>query len=347
MIFKNWFLYIGLLIAFAACNSKTNKDPSKNKSGGPVTIDVSLARLQEFSNAVEANGTVLANEFVELKPEISGRIVVLNIQEGRQVAEGTLLVKLFDDDLQAQLKKYKAQLEIAVQNEQRLKSLLSVNGLNQQEYDQALTQVHNIQADIDYTIAQIRKTEIRAPFSGTIGLRSVSKGAYVSPQSIIASLQQTGILKIDFVIPELYASMIEMGKEVKVIADNPNTAFKAKIVAKEPQINTATRNIRVRAVLQDNSGSLHPGAFVKIMLDAGNNQKAILVPTNCIIPDTRNMKIVLIKGGKARFTVVETGYRNEEKVEILSGMEQGDTFAINGILFLKPDADVIIRNVKS
>lgn len=346
MILKKCFFYTFLLLTIASCNSKSGKDKAKNKSGGPVTIDVSLAKLQEFSNAIEANGTVLANEFVELKPEISGRIVMLNIQEGRQVAEGTLLLKLFDDDLQAQLKKYESQMEIARQNEQRLKSLLSVNGLNQQEYDQALTQVHNIQADMDFTIAQIRKTEIRAPFSGTIGLRSVSKGAYVSPQDVIASLQQTGTLKIDFVMPELYASMITNGREVNVIADDPKVIFKARVIATEPQINTATRNIKVRAMLEDHSGKLQPGSFVKIILDAGSQKKAILVPTNCIIPDTRNKKIVLIKGGKARFTIVETGYRNEEKVEILSGMEQGDTFAVNGILFLKPDADVIIRNVK-
>lgn len=344
MFIKNSAIILSIVL-LAACGGNTKKDAGKSKANGPVTIDVSVASLVDYSNTVEGNGTVLANEYVELKPETNGRIVMLNIQEGKQVSEGALLVKLFDDDLQAQLRKLESQLLIAKKTESRLKTLLEANGLNQSEYDQALTQVNNLLADIDYTKAQIRKTEIRAPFSGTIGLRTVSKGAYVTQQNTLATLQQTGTLKVDFVLPENYKQQLQAGQDVKVMADN-NKAYTAKIIAIEPQVNTATRNIKVRAMIIGNSAELQPGAFVKIGMDEGKNKKAILVPTNCIIPDTRNKKIILIKNGKANFTIVETGYRGEDKVEITSGVEAGDTFAINGILFLKPDADVKIRNVK-
>lgn len=344
MSFKS-LISIASIILLSACGGNAKKETAKGKSTGPISIDVSVASLVDYSNAIEGNGTVLANEFVELKPETNGRIVMLNIQEGKQVAEGALLVKLFDDDLQAQLRKLESQLSIAKKTESRLKTLLDANGLNQSDYDQALNQLNNILADIDFTKAQIRKTEIRAPFSGTIGLRTVSKGAYVTQQNVLATLQQTGTLKVDFVLPENYADQVQTGQEVKVISDH-QTTYHAKIIAIEPQVNTATRNLKVRAMISGNNTGLQPGAFVKIAIDEGKNKKAILVPTNSIIPDTRNKKIVLIKKGKAVFTIVETGYRGEDKVEIIAGVEAGDTFAINGILFLKPDADVKIRNVK-
>jgi len=346
MMSKKNVIYLSILFLLFSCgNKKSNDKSSQNKNKAPIVIDVSIATLQNYSNTIEASGSVLAGEFVELKPEISGRIVMLNIQEGRQVAEGTLLVKLFDDDLQAQLKKYESQKDIALATEKRLKALLAVNGLNQQEYDQALIQVNNVQADIDYTKAQIRKTEIRAPFSGSIGLRTVSKGAYVSPQDMLATLQQTGVLKIDFVLPESYSSDIKIGAEVKVIADQQKQ-LTAKVIALEPQVNTATRNIRVRAILNGSNSGLNPGAFVRVVLDNGTGKQSILVPSNSIIPETRNKKMALIKNGKVKFATVETGYRGEDKIEIISGITAGDTFAINGILFLKPDAEVKIRQVK-
>jgi membrane fusion protein (multidrug efflux system) len=343
---KNVICFTCLLI-FSAC-SNSSKKSSQNKDKGaqaPVSIDVSVARLQDYSHSIEASGSVLAGEFVELKPEISGRIVLLNIQEGREVSEGTLLVKLFDEDLQAQLKKYESQLAIAKTTEKRLKALLDVNGLNQQEYDQALIQVNNIQADIDFVKAQRRKTEIRAPFSGSIGLRTVSKGAYVSPQDVLATLQQTAVLKIDFVLPESHSPDIKVGEEISVVTDR-QVSLKATIIAIEPQVNTATRNIKVRALLNGRPQGINPGAFARVMIAKDQGKKAILVPSNCIIPETRDKKMILLRNGKAKFVAVETGFRDKDMVEITSGLVVGDTFAINGIMFLKPDAMVKIKSVK-
>ncbi|MES2617416.1 MAG: efflux RND transporter periplasmic adaptor subunit [Bacteroidota bacterium] len=347
MNFKIYLPSLLIICLISACGSKNSGGKENKKNNAPVVIDVSVAQLQGFTNSTEAAGTVLANEYIELKPEASGRIVMLNIKEGQPVAEGTLLMKLFDDDLQAQLKKYKAQLSIAEKTEQRLKTLLSVNGLNQQEYDNASTQVSNVKADIDFTLAQIRKTEIRAPFSGIIGLRNVSMGAYVNQADVLATLQQVNQLKIDFVLPEDLSREISVGKSVDVAVIGGNELMSAKIIAIEPQVNTATRNIKVRAMLPPGKyAGLNPGAFVKVLIGANDQKMALLVPTNAIIPETRNNKIALIKNGKVKFATVETGYRGIDKVEIVKGLTIGDTFAINGILFLKPDAAVTIRNVK-
>lgn len=338
------FLLSIIVLGTASCSSKKEKKDAKDSKNGPVAIDVSIAKLEKHSNPVEANGSVLAFEYVELKPEVAGRITQLNIKEGMPVSEGTLLVKLNDEDLQAQLRKYRSQLDLAVKNEKRLKSLLSVNGLNQADYDQALVQVNNLNADIDYTLAMIAKTEIRAPFSGTVGLRNVSKGAYVTQQNIIASIQQTNALKVDFVLPEIYASAVKQGLKVKVINDK-GIGFNATVIGIEPQVNTSTRNLKIRAVLESGA-SVSPGSFVRVVFNEGEERDRILINTNSIIPETRFKKVVVIKNGVADFVKVETGYRSENKVEIISGLNPGDTFAINGILFLKPGAPVKIKSVK-
>jgi len=340
----NSILFSSLGLLAFSCGNK--KQAQQKVPPPPVAIDVMIAKPSSFAYSIDASGTVQAQEFVQLKPEVSGRIVKLNINEGETVSEGTLLVKLNDDDLQAQLRKYQSQLDIAQRNLKRLKSLLDVNGLNQQEYDVADNQVKSLQADIDYTRAQIRKTEIRAPFNGLIGLRNVSPGAFVSAQDIMATLQQVSTLKIDFVLPEANTSLIKKGMTVKVQSDEGTGHYKAKVIAIEPQVNTGTRNIKIRAQIEDKSARLNPGAFVKVLVDAGKTNSAIMVPTNCIIPESRTKKVVVIKGGKAVFQVVEAGYRGDDKVEITKGLQVGDTIAVNGILFLKPDAPVAIRSVK-
>jgi len=343
---SNWSFPLFLLaIIMVSCGGKSTKDNKKDKNTGPVSIDVSVAKLSIYANEIEANGTVMASEFVELKPEVAGRITYLNIKEGMSVQEGTLLVKLNDEDLQAQLKKFKAQLQLAKNNESRLKIVLKAEGLNQADYDVALQQVNNLEADLEYTQALINKTEIRAPFTGVIGLRNVSKGAFVSQQSILATIQQVQSLKLDFVLPEIYASTVYQGKKVSIINDL-GKKFEAVISGVEPQVNTATRNLKIRALISADAKALSPGAFVRVVFNEGESKPRIFVPSNCIIPDTRFKKLALVKNNAILMSVVETGIRTGSDVELISGIQAGDTFAVNGILFLKPGTDIKVRKVK-
>ncbi len=227
-----------------------------------------------------------------------------------------------------------------------MKTLLNANGLNQQDYDQALTQLNSAKADLDYTRAQIRKTEVRAPFSGLVGLRNVSNGAYVNTSNVIATLQQVSTLKIDFVVPESNAKALKVGQIVTLTSNENPTKISARVMAIEPQINTGSRNLKARAIVTDSKVKLNPGAFVKVQLEQGNNNNAILIPTNCVIPESRNSKVAVIKNGKAQFQVVQIGYRNETNVEVTDGLNVGDTIALNGILYLKPDVQVTVRSVK-
>lgn len=331
------------LLLLASCS---NTPETKVKPAAPpIAIDALVIKPEPFNYAIEASGTIQAQEFVELKPETNGRIVQLNITEGTMVKQDELLAKLNDDDLEAQLTKAQSQYEIAQRNLNRLSKLKEAEGLNQQEYDIAENQVNNLKADVNYTRALIRKTEIRAPFTGLIGLRNVSMGAFVSNQTVLATLQQVDRLKVDFVLPENQLNIVHNGMEVQVSAPQSDELFQAKVIAIEPQINATTRNIKIRAQLTHASRLLSPGAFVKVSVNIDHKNNAILIPTNCIIPDTRSKKVAVLKNGKTVFTIVQTGFRTEDKVEILGGIEVGDTIALNGILYLKPEAPVSIKSV--
>ncbi|MBS1565734.1 MAG: efflux RND transporter periplasmic adaptor subunit [Bacteroidetes bacterium] len=327
-----------------ACKGKA--DPAKPKAAPPVVVDVLIAAPTTINNTVEASGTVVANEYVELRPEINGRITYLNVPEGKTIAKGTVLARIYDADLRATVEKSKVQLDLAQKTVDRYKKLLDIQGLNQSDYDAALNTVNGLKADIDYTNTLIEKTVIRAPFSGTVGLRQVSPGAFVTPSTLIATIVQTNKIKIDFVLPEEYSSLVHIGSQVQVETDAAgNTPRKAEIIAMEPLVNQTTRNLKVRALMD--GGFANPGAFVKVYVGAGVDKKAVMVPTNAIIPDDKNNQLILVKGGKASFVNVKTGLRESSNVEIIKGVEPGDTVVVTGVLFARPKGVLKVRSVKT
>jgi membrane fusion protein, multidrug efflux system len=334
-------------VTVASCKSKPSVP--KQRENAPVAVDVMVAALQKVDNTVEASGTIIANENVDLHPEVSGRLTYLNIPEGKYVRKGTVLAKINSADLVAQYQKSKVQLDLAITTQERLNKLLAVSGINQSDYDAAVNQVNSLKADMLYTQTLIDKTVIRAPFDGTLGLRQVSPGAYVTPTTIIATLQQLGKLKIDFTLPEEYSNLVKVGGIVDVEVDAADQIKqKATIVAIEPQANAQTRNLSVRAVLNNNSADPNPGAFVKVYVGANDKGKmAVMVPTNTIIPNDLNNQLILIRNGKSEFVDINTGVRLANNVEITKGVNKGDTVVVNGVLFVRPDTKVKIRNVKT
>lgn len=351
LTFQTGFSCTLLLLSFSlfflsSCKEHADAAGADRKAKGSelTIVDVLVARPRPIKNEIEANGSVVANEYVELHPEISGRIVYLNVPEGAQVTKGTIVARINDADLQATLEKSKAQLDLYKKTEERERKLLDINGINEADYDLAVSNVNSTKADIDYTQAQLDKTIIRAPFDGVVGLRQVSPGAYVTPANIIATVQQLDKTKVDFTIPEQYSADVRKGSLVNVQLDaQTNTRRQGLIVATEPQINLSSRNLKVRALLQD--GVAHPGAFVKVFINTGIDKRAIMVPTNCIIPEDRNNQVILVKGGRAKVVNVTTGVREASNIEITKGVNAGDTVIVTGVLFARPDALVTIRNV--
>lgn len=333
-----------LLFSFAACKSK-GPDKGKAKVNPPTIVDVIIATPQPVNDTIEANGTVVANEFLEIHPEVSGRLTYLNIAEGSPVAQGQVLAKINDADLRATIGKTRVQLDLAQRTEKRFRELLAAGGLNQSDYDAALNTVNGYKADIQYTQALIDKTVIRAPFSGVAGLRQVSPGAYVTPQTVLVTLQQVSKIKLDFTLPETYGNVVKKGQIIDVEFDAATQKRgRAMIVAIEPGANTNTRNLKVRAQLVDND--VNPGSFVKVFIDAGKGRESVMVPTNAIIPNDKNNQLVVINKGIANFVNVKTGNRQANNVEILSGINPGDSIAVTGVLFARPKAKVKVRSVK-
>ena len=316
------------------------------KSVPPTVVDVLVASPQTIGHNLEVNGTVVANEFVSLQPEANGRLTYLNVPEGQKISTGTVIAVVNNADLKAQLAKTRSLLDLAEKTEERYRQLLAVNGINQSDYDAAQNVVRGYRADAEYTQALIDKTILKAPFDGIVGLRQVSLGAYVTTGTVIATMQQLEKIKIDFTLPEEYSDVVKIGGVVEVEPDASTKARKkAVIIAIEPEVNQSSRNITVRAILQN--GKANPGGYVKVFLNAGVDSKAIMIPTNSLIPDDKNNQVILVKDGRAIFVNVKTGLRQSNNVEITNGVKAGDTVVVTGVLFARPKSQVLIRSTKT
>lgn len=316
------------------------------RGGGRGTLsDAYVVKPVKLDQAIEASGTLQANEEIEVKPEISGRITGLYFKEGTQVAKGALLVKIYDEDLKAQLQKLQLQQQLAKTTLERQENLLKINGISRQDVDVTRNQVSAYDADIAYTRTQLQKTELRAPFSGRLGLRNVSLGAIVAPATIITTLQQIDPLKVDFSIPEKYRTIVKQGDAVMFRAAGDTNTFKGSIYARDPQVDVATRTIRIRAMVP-NPGTLLPGTFARVTIFLKDMPDAIMVPSQAVIPGTRNKTVIVADSGKAKFVIVETGIRDENNVQITSGLNIGDTVITTGIMQLRAGMPIKYNKVQ-
>lgn len=354
MKFKNLIIgviVIAILIAikfifFPSQNGQANL-PQRGKGGVPLSnVTAYIAKPERISNEITASGTIRANEDVQLQPELSGKVIQINFKEGSKVTKGQLLVKINDADFQAQYKKLQLQSTLAEQTMQRQKQLLAINGISQQEFDLAQSQYSTVKADMDFQMAQIFKTEIKAPFDGVIGLKNVSEGAFVTPATVIASIQQIDPVKIDFAVPERYFPYLKKDGEVVFTIEGIAEKLKGAIFAIEPKIDLSTRTIQIRAICPNFKGDIYPGAFAQVKIVLNDIDNAIMIPTESLIPDISGQKVFILKNGKSTYARVETGIRTDNRIQITKGLQIGDTVLTTGIMQLKANAAVNITNLK-
>jgi membrane fusion protein, multidrug efflux system len=336
-----------LLSLLAACGGKKKKTEitAAPPRASVTTVDGFLVKPQPFGENIEVPGSILANEVTEVHPEVSGRIIQLNVAEGKYVGRGTLLAKLYDADLQAQLRKIQIQLSIAEKTEERQAQLLKIQGISQQDYDLSLLSVNNLKADIDIIRTSISKTEIRAPFSGRLGLKNISPGAYVTPATIIAVINQTDQLKLDFTVPEKYTGQIKPGQMVSFSYEGSNKQFAAKVSALESSVAENTRSLTVRSIVQAKDPGLLPGAFAKVKLSFDPDPNALLIPTQAVLPQARGKKVILYNNGIAKFVDVTTGVRDSARIQITEGLKAGDTIVLTGLLSIRPEGKIKIGKI--
>jgi membrane fusion protein (multidrug efflux system) len=348
MKFKPTHLIGSIVFAYVlfACQSKAPETKSVKQQLSELKVEGFIVKPSVLDQSITISGTLKAFEETVIMPEVSGRVVAINLQEGKTVKRGTVLIELFNEDLKAQLRKSQAQLQIAEETLKRQNELIKVSGISQSDYDQAQMQVKAITADIEVLNVQIGRTKIKAPFDGTSGLRNVSLGAQVSTNTALVTLRQVDKLKLDFSVPEKYSSEIIPGTKVQFTLQGNDQKYDAEVMASEQGIDYANRNLKVRAIVQNPSPSLVPGAYATVELRLKQIENALLIPNQAIIPQEKDKRVIVASNGKAKFVIVKTGIRNASRIEALSGINPGDTIITTGLLFLKPGAFLKFATIK-
>jgi membrane fusion protein, multidrug efflux system len=335
-----------VILLAAACGKKEVSTPGQSRQQRTPEVDGFIVKVQSVSDRIEVPGSLMPAEQTQIRSEVSGRVVQLNIVEGSVVQKGALLVKLFDGDLQTQLKRLQVQLQIAEKTEERQRELLAIKGISQQDYDLAELNVQTLKVDIEATQIAIIKTEIRAPYSGQLGLRSISLGAYISPTDIITTLRQVSELKLEFSVPEKYAKEVKAGDKISFRVDGGLRNHTATVIATENSVEQTTRTLRIRGRVDKIDRELVPGVFARVNLQLGKNTKALLVPTQALISTARNKQVALLKKDSVIFSVVETGVRDSAYVQVTQGLTPGDTIITTGLMVLKPNSKVKVVRVE-
>jgi len=332
-----------ILLAIPKINfSESPENVSNFNPNAKVLVNAHIVKPEVLGNNVITSGTVLANEEVDLKSEIAGKITQIAFKEGSRVKEGDLLVKTNDSELQAQLKREQFKFELLKDKEYRQKKLLEREAISQEEYDDALNQLNVSHAEVDLIKAQIEKTEIRAPFDGIIGLKSVSEGSFINSSIVIASLQNINPIKIDFSIPERYAGSVKIGDKInfKVVGEDEKNI--ATVYAIEPRIDPVTRTLKIRALYSNPKGKILPGSFADVELVLDKIENALMVPTQAVVPELKGQKVYLYKSGKVVSQKIETGIRTDIKVQATAGLQPNDTLITSGILQVRDGIPVKI-----
>lgn len=327
-------------------DGKKNDAAVVSKRPNLVNADVFIVSAQNFTESYTASGTLLPNEELEIRPEVSGRVTAISFTEGAPVRKGQTLIQLDNADLQAQVRKLKVQRALQKTTASRQDELVKIGGIARQDLDATNTTIQGIDADLAGIEAQLRKLRIVAPFDGIAGLRQISPGAIVTPSTIITTLQQVQPLKLDFSIPEQYRDKLKQGSKISFTVKGSLDTNEAIILATDPAANPMTHTLTLRAKVPNADRKLTAGAFAHVYLPFGSNSNALMIPAQAIIPTTRDKQVAILNGGKVEMKTVITGVRTADKIEILQGISTGDTVITTGLMQVSPEKGIKIRKVE-
>ncbi|WP_242916510.1 efflux RND transporter periplasmic adaptor subunit [Pontibacter liquoris] len=349
-----YIVYAILILGFGALVAyriKANKGEGGGPGGGPggpggpgkggaMRVNGVVVKPESFSNALAVSGSIEANEQVALRGQVSGLVRTISFEEGSPVSKGQVLLKIDDSELRAQLAQAQTRQSLAAENERRAGLLLKKEAISQEEYDVASAELKSARAQSQLIEAQLAKTTIRAPFTGRIGLRSISQGSYLSPETVIANLVSTDPVKISFSVPEKYASQVKEKTTLSFTVAGSDKKYTATVYAIEPGIEASSRTLQLRARAANPDGELRPGSFANIELPLAVIPDALLIPSEAIIPVQNGKKVFIAKDGKAKETMVEASTRTQKDVLITAGLQPGDTVLTTGIMTLKEGSPV-------
>lgn len=343
----NWLiivLLLALLIVLKLVFLPKEEGGAGSKAGGskeaaPIAVNYMVVKPGTFENDVFTAGKIGAFNEVDLVPEVNGKVAAIYFKEGQPVEKGMLLVKLNDADLQAQLLKIKSQIGLALQKLNRLEQLLKINGISKEDFEMQQTELESLKADEAYTSALLAKTSIVAPFSGQAGLKNISVGSYVSASTPVVSLVQMKPVFVEFSVPEKYTDNLTIDDEITFKVNKSENANSASIYAVEPKVDEITRSVRVRAEYKGN-GTFYPGSFVNVYVDLGKSDTALMLPTQAIVSILKGHKVYVAKAGKALEVPVKIGMRTPTTVQVIEGLQSGDTVLTTGLLSLRKESKI-------
>lgn len=304
-----------------------------------VAAETYTVKTTPMASTVTTVGTLRANESVDIVPELTKRLVKVEVQEGAQVSKDEVLFILDDADLTAEISEIDARLKLAEANETRTGSLLPERAISKQAYDLAKAELDIFKAQKVTREVELAKTRIRAPFAGKTGVRRVSEGALVTPTTVLMSLQDLSRIKVDFPLPERYAAEVKPGQKFSFTVAGNATRFEGKVQVIEPAVEAATRSLQVRGVCEQPKGLL-PGGFADVTLDLDTVENGFAIPSQAVVPSAKGQGVYIVKNGKAEFRDVEIGLRTAGQVQVLHGLSEGDQVLITNLLRLRPGVEV-------
>ena len=330
-----------VLLSAAGCNRGGSPAPARG-GGGPLSVEAVVIEPQLLENKIFTTGTLLANEEVELRPEISGRVTNVFFAEGQRVRRGDVLLKLNDRELQAQLKRKQLEETLAGDEERRQRALFEIKGISKEEYDKTLNSLNMVKAEREVIESQLAETEIVAPFDGVVGLRYVSEGSFVSSNTMVAAMQDIDPVKVEFSVPERYAGQLSRNAKIAVRVGDKQLPHPGTIYAVEAKIDPGTRTLKARATIPNPDAQLLPGSFAKVEITLEELPEAITIPSGAMIPRINDEIVYVCRNGKAQSVSVKTGIRNDRRIQITGGLVPGDTLIVTGLLQLADGKDVRI-----
>lgn len=345
LVYALIIIVLGGFITYRIISNKSKNEESKKfgDKDKPTTVTGIVVQTSTFDNNLSLSGSIEANEQIEIHSEVSGIVEGIYFTEGTYVNKGQVLFKVNDIELRAQLRQAQTKEGLAGENERRAKLLLQKEAISQEEFDVANADYASMKAQTQLIKAQIAKTSVKAPFSGKIGLRSISPGTYITPTVLVAKLVNTGKLKITFSIPEKYASQVKSGSTIDFSVSGSDKTYTAKIYAIEPEIEVATRTLKIRSIADNIDGKLFPGTFADVKLPLNIIKDAIVVPSEAIVPVQDGKKVYIANMGKAKEVMVDATTRTDASILILSGLKAGDTLITSGVMSLKNEAPIKVK----
>lgn len=325
--------------------SKKGSETAKLNDSKKLHVNAIVLDHQKLTDSYRTKGQLLPDEEIDLSFETSGKITNIYFKEGTFVTKGTLLAKVNDKPLLAELKKLEAQIPLAQERVNRQKTLLEKDAVSQEAYQAVTTDFDKLQADIDLVKARIYQTELRAPFDGIVGLRKLSEGAFANTGTSLARLTKISPLKIEFAVNEKHANNITPGTTIQFSIENDPEAYSAKVYAVETTLDEKTLSLKARALYANTSGKLKPGHSAAIEIVLREIDDAVVIPSIASVAEMGRDIAYVYKNGKAKQVELKKGLRTASSVQITKGLQVGDTLLITGVMQLRNGIDVVIDKI--